>query len=213
MLQECVILLCSVFLQFNVTNSWRRQLDPCACYTVRGAYQLLTSQDTPQVDREVDLIWHKQVPLKVSIFAWRLLRNRLPTRSNLLDRGIISDVDAGCLAGCDHLETSQLLFLTCGFYGLLWHAVWSSLGVLGPDHHNISDHLYQFTHSAGGFRARYSFLRLVWLLCAWTIWNDRNNRLFNNVEKFIAQLLDKVKHYSLWWLKASNTNFVFCVTS
>ena len=59
------------------------------------------------------LIWHKQVPLKVSIFAWRLLRNRLRTRSNLLDRGIISDVDAGCLAGCAHMETSQHLFLSC----------------------------------------------------------------------------------------------------
>jgi len=69
------------------------------------------------------LILHKQVSLKVSIFAWRLLRNRLPTRSNLLVRGIISDADAGCIAGCAHMETSQHLFLSCDFYGLLWHAV------------------------------------------------------------------------------------------
>jgi hypothetical protein len=49
------------FLQFNVTDSWRWQLDPCAGYTVRGAYQLLTSQDTSLVDHTTDLIWHKQV--------------------------------------------------------------------------------------------------------------------------------------------------------
>jgi hypothetical protein len=30
------------------------------------------------------------VPLKVSIFAWRLLQDRLPTKSNMLNRGIIS---------------------------------------------------------------------------------------------------------------------------
>jgi len=108
-----------------------------------------------------DLTWHKQVPLKVSIFAWRLLRNRLPTRSILLDRGIISYIDASCLARCPHMETSQHLFLSCDFYGLLWHAVWSWLGVSGPDPHNISNHLYQFTHLAGGSRARRSFMQLV----------------------------------------------------
>lgn len=85
-----VTLLRSVTLQFNFTNSWRWQLDPSASYTVCSAYQLLTTQD-----HAVDLIWHKHIPLKVSSFTWRLLRDRLPTRSNLLDRGIVTNVDAG----------------------------------------------------------------------------------------------------------------------
>jgi len=79
----------------------------------------------------------------------------------------------------------------------------------GLDPHSISEHLYQFTHSAGDLCARQSFLQLVWLLCAWTIWNDRNNKMLKNVENSIAHLLDKVKRYSLWWLKDSNANFVF----
>jgi len=130
------------------------------------------------------------------------VRDRLPTRSNLLDRGIITIVYAACLAGCGHLETSQHLFLSCTFYGSLWYEAWSWIGVSGPAPHSISEHFYQFTHSAGGLRAKRSFLQLVWLLCAWIIWNDRNNKLFNNVSSSIPQLLEKVKHYSLWWLKA-----------
>jgi len=105
---------------------------------VHGAYQLLTSWEASQGDQVADLIWHKQVLLKAFIFAWRLLQNWLPTRSNLLDRGIISYVDARCLAGCAHMETSQHLFLSCDFYGLLWHAVRSWLGVSGPDPFSIS---------------------------------------------------------------------------
>jgi hypothetical protein len=81
-------------------------------------------------------------------------------------RGFIPDVDVGCLVGCGHLETSQHLFLSCEFYGSLWHEVRSWLGVSGPDPHNISDHFYHFTHSAGGLRARRSLLQLVWLHCA-----------------------------------------------
>lgn len=110
MLGECIILVHSVSLQPNVTDYWRWQLDPSAGYTVRGSYKLLTAQDTLQVAHAADLIWHKQVPLKVSIFVCRLLR----------DRGIITNVDTGCLVGCGHRETSQHLFIFCDFYGCLW---------------------------------------------------------------------------------------------
>ena len=209
---ECIILLRSVSLQFNVTNTWRWQLDHSAGYIVSSAYQLLTSQDNPQVDRAEALVWHKHVPLKVSIFAWRLLWNRLPTRTNLVHRGILSGAVAGCLSGCGDIETSQHLFISCDFYGTLWHKVRSWLGVSGPDPLNVSDHFFQFTHSAGGLRARRSFMQLVWLLCAWIIWNNRNQRLFNNTGSSIDQLLDKVKRYSLWWLKVSNVTFVYGFT-
>jgi len=41
------------------------------------------------------------------------------------------------------------------------------------------------------------------------VWNERNNRLFNNIETSIEQLLDKAKFHSLWWLKANKTTFVY----
>jgi len=45
----------------------------------------------------------------------------------------------------------------------------------------------------------------MWLLCAW---NERNNRLFKQKENTMIQLLEKLKSYSLWWLKAKKANFV-----
>jgi hypothetical protein len=41
-------------------------------------------------DAVSDAVWHKHVPLKVSICAWRLLRNPWPTKDNLMHRGVIS---------------------------------------------------------------------------------------------------------------------------
>jgi hypothetical protein len=58
-------------------------LDPDRGYSVCGAYQLLTSHPPDTLDA-VDLIWHKQIPLKMSVFAWRLLREGLPTKSNMV---------------------------------------------------------------------------------------------------------------------------------
>jgi len=101
------------------------------------------------------------------------------------------------------------IYSYCATFTVLYGMRCSPEFVSGPDPYNISEHLYQFTHSAGSLRAKHSFLQLVWLLCAWIIWNDSNNRLFKNVETSIAQQFDKVKHYSLWWLKAINANFVY----
>jgi len=69
----------------------------------------------------------------------------------------------------------------------------------------------RFTDSlyTGYSRARRSFLQLLWLLCIWLVWNERNNRLFNNTETSIEHLLDKTKFHSLWWLKANKITFVY----
>ncbi|MCI63569.1 helicase-like protein, partial [Trifolium medium] len=63
------------------SDCWQWQPDPHEGYTICGAYQLLTSQDSVTLDVAEGLIWHSQVPLKVSIFAWRFLRDRLPTKA------------------------------------------------------------------------------------------------------------------------------------
>ncbi|MCI32291.1 cysteine-rich receptor-like protein kinase, partial [Trifolium medium] len=81
----------------QTSDSWRWQPDLATGYSVRGAYQLLTSQDSVTLSAVEDLLWHKQVPLKVSILAWRLLRDRLPTKVNLVTRGIISSEDHFCV--------------------------------------------------------------------------------------------------------------------
>ncbi|MCI71093.1 heat-shock protein, partial [Trifolium medium] len=75
MLGECQTLLLHISLQDHFQDRWQWRPDLDRGYTVRGAYQLLTAQDTVTLDAAAGLIWHSQVPLKVSIFAWRLLRD------------------------------------------------------------------------------------------------------------------------------------------
>ncbi|GAU34304.1 hypothetical protein TSUD_20100 [Trifolium subterraneum] len=68
---------------------WQWQPDPDKCYSVCGAYRLLTSQDLVTLEVAAGLIWQTLIPLKVFIFAWRLLRDRLPTKSNLVTRALL----------------------------------------------------------------------------------------------------------------------------
>jgi hypothetical protein len=114
-----------------------------------------------------------------------------------------------CVAGCDKPETAQHLFIQCDTFGSLWHMVRDWIGCCGVDSNNIHDHFLQFTFLSGGTNARRTFMQLVWLLCAWVVWNERNNRLFSNVITPIPRLLDKVKLLSLGWLKSRKASFIF----
>ncbi|GAU47555.1 hypothetical protein TSUD_284220 [Trifolium subterraneum] len=107
MLGECQTLLLTVSLQDHSCHSWQWQPDLDDGYTVRGAYHLLTEQEAVPLDAAAGLIWHPQVPLKVSILAWRLLRDRLPIKANLIIRGILPSAAHLCVSGCGDVEMAQ----------------------------------------------------------------------------------------------------------
>ena len=83
-LRECRSLLYDISLQSNILDQWLWRHDLCDGYSAKGAYNLLISQVSHGVEATSYFIWHKQVPLKVSVLAWRLIRNRLPTKDNLV---------------------------------------------------------------------------------------------------------------------------------
>jgi hypothetical protein len=72
-LGECQTLLLFVTLQVESPDRWQWRPDPAMGYSVHDAYQILTSQDSVTLGEAEHLLWHRQVLLKVSIFARRLL--------------------------------------------------------------------------------------------------------------------------------------------
>jgi hypothetical protein len=58
LLRECQSLLLSVHVQAQSPDEWRWQPDPDTGYSVRGDYQLLTSQDSFTLGAAEDLVWH-----------------------------------------------------------------------------------------------------------------------------------------------------------
>ncbi|GAU41424.1 hypothetical protein TSUD_26040 [Trifolium subterraneum] len=143
---------CSVAEMFSLRRGWWRgaqsldrwqwEPDHDKGYTVRGAYQLLTSRDSITLDAASGLIWHTQIPLKVSICAWRLLCDKLPTTANLVTRCILSPEDHHCMSGCGAVESAQHLFLSCSTFGSLWSLVSSWIGSSSVDSHILPDILF-----------------------------------------------------------------------
>jgi hypothetical protein len=86
--------------------------------------------------------------LKVIVFSWQALLGRLPTRANLLIRGIIQeDEAAGCLACAEARESENHLLVACPLACRVWAMVhkWFGLNTVLPD--SISIPLYWRTFS------------------------------------------------------------------
>ena len=133
-------MLPDVILQIQSSDRWRWCLDFNGVYSVRYVYHLLTTDDSQELDTTSKFIWHRQVPLKVSLLVWRLLCNRLPTKSNLVARGIIFKEAQMCVSGCNEVETAHHLFMPCATFSELWRYVRDWLGVYGVNPIDISDH-------------------------------------------------------------------------
>lgn len=168
------------------------------------SYRFLTSADEPMVTSDYNVVWHKLVPAKVSIFAWRLLQDRILTRSNLVRHHVLQPNDSMCVGGCGNIETTNHL-IECNLFTNVWYLIchWLEISFVYPGH--IKELYLQFTQLAGMPRASYSYLKVIWLASVWTIWKDRNNCVFKNAVIDPHNIFDKVKQTSFLWL---SSNFI-----
>nr|GFA89051.1 RNA-directed DNA polymerase, eukaryota [Tanacetum cinerariifolium] len=75
--------------------------------------------------------WVKYIPIKISVFAWRARLDRLPTKSNLVRRGVVLDSFLCPLCGLVHEDIHHVLFRCntvklvfrriCRWWDLDWH--------------------------------------------------------------------------------------------
>jgi len=92
---------------------------------VKEACRFITDTCAMADKSQVDEVWSKHISSKVSLLGWCLLRNRHPSKDNLIQRGILIPTDGMCVAGCNVSETTTHFFLNCNIFGALWSNVWS----------------------------------------------------------------------------------------
>jgi len=206
---ELRLLLDNVNLQVTRNDRWLWRLDSSSNYTVRSAYKYLNDQFHIGSEVQVPVFWHKDVPLKVVLFAWRLFRDRLSTKDNLFRRQII-DVDAqSCSGGCGVIETSTHLFFHCNLFSSVWNHIFLWLGVVTAMPHDVTGHFNHFSHLGGFSKSRHSITQVIWYATVWEIWKERNNRIFNAKASSILQVVDRIKLLTFQWLKVKFATLPF----
>ena len=126
----------------------------------------------------MDIIWQRYIPLKMSLFGWCLLHDRVPTKVNLFKHRIISFGDQLCVLGCGQIESSDHLFLDCTLYGYLWFDVYRWLGIVRVCPNNLTNDLHQFGFFVGISKVHRICMVMIWCACIWIIWKDMNIIIF-----------------------------------
>jgi len=206
LLGELRLLILNVTLQVDRCDSWKWRLDPSSVFIVRSAYNFINDNGLIDLVVPASSLWHKDVPLKMILFVWRLFRDRLPTKDNLFRRHVINFDAQLCIGGCGELETSSHLLLHCNLFGSVWNHIlrWLGLSLVLP--YDVASHYYQFSYIGGVAKSRRSILQVIWFVTVWEIWKERNNRIFNDKNCSISQLVDKIKSLTFMWLKGKHVS-------
>jgi len=141
-------------------------------------------------------------PQKVIVFSWKLLLDRLPTRSNLVRRGVpLPERDLGCVSCAVPSESAVHLFIVCPAVLPVWYQVSSWLGLEFVILIGLAQLFQAFTSIGRGKRVRLG-LFLVWHAVIWTIWTSRNNLIFSSGTPSEEPVVDRVKLLAWKWFLA-----------
>ncbi|GLT66338.1 hypothetical protein SLA2020_387060 [Shorea laevis] len=151
-------------------NDCRRWVHaPDGNYMVKNAYEFLAPSEYMLQGQICRVVWCNLVPSKVSFFGWRLCLDRLPTKRNLYNRGIVLQEGGLLCSLCNEVvEDVNHLFCTCKEVWLIWAKVmnwWGVESVLPSSVGGIAEFFsYSFGRIVGKEMGACIFLIVSWYL-------------------------------------------------
>jgi hypothetical protein len=167
--RDCAEQLSFVVLQVGVSDMRIWKLHSSHRYTVKSAYNHLTSSDVAIDDRCNHILWLKQISLKVNIFIWRLFKNGLATKMNLFRINILDYNDSFCSAACGLVEDHDHLFFSCAFYAQLWLLISGWLDISTSLQGSLFEHFLQFEGLRGLSNKSHLTFNIIWISTLFTI--------------------------------------------
>ncbi|GLT48071.1 hypothetical protein SLA2020_217120 [Shorea laevis] len=165
-----VIEIEQVKIKHDMQDSWFWKHDKRGVYTVKSAYRYLNASFQHQMAFDFKLMWNKQVPLKVSAFAWKATQDRLPTKANLARRGLLSmGQDSKCISYGQHEENADHLLFSCNESWKVWTLCYSWWGIEVAANGNCNGHLLQHIGLIPkGVLSK--VWAVIWFATVWSLW-------------------------------------------
>lgn len=151
-------------------------------------------------------IWGSWAPLRCKIATWLIIRERIWTANRLAKRGLPHN--ERCVF-CNHTEEDpQHLFIGCAVINIIWNSVfrWAGLTQVVPFNNQKLKTWWQ--HAATNLQSTSKKkLNSMVMLVNWSIWRERNNRVFENAYRNIPQIMEQIKTEANLWAVASGGRF------
>jgi hypothetical protein len=173
---------------------WR--LKKNVCFDIRSYYYAI--RDSPMRAFPWKCVWRSKAPRRVCFFVWSVAWGRILTCDNLIKRGYTM-TSWYCMCQCDG-ETVDHLLLHCKIAGVLWNYVFQSFGLQWVFPNRLVDLLFGWWNLLGKHTSE--IWNLIPPCLLWTVWRERNCRIFEDTEKSPSQLLDCFASLLFEWSRA-----------
>ncbi|GKD46853.1 RNA-directed DNA polymerase, eukaryota, reverse transcriptase zinc-binding domain protein [Tanacetum coccineum] len=142
--------------------------------------------------------WSKLMPIEVNVFIWRMLLDKLPTRSNLSYIGV--DVPCVLCPICDsEVESRNHLFFGCSLVSEVYRLIgrWWSIHI--PEFSDLAswESWFKELHITSLHK---SVLEATFFSLWWHVWVFRNASVFAVVKPKKCMLFDNIVSQPLFWM-------------
>ncbi|XP_020172316.1 uncharacterized protein [Aegilops tauschii subsp. strangulata] len=151
-------------------TKWHLELS--GLFSTKSLYQAIAPSPGPEA---LTTIWGIRLPLKIRIFLWQWIHDRLPSGMEVLKRNGPGD---GCCPLCGPEEDSNHIFFTCVSVQYLWSCFCEIVG--GSWDHNNFPALFAELQASSPSSHHISWLTIGVL--AWTLWTVRNRLVIQALE-------------------------------
>lgn len=136
-------------------------------------------------------IWAGLVPHKIKIFVWLALMGKINTRDRLASVGIIQRDCNVCPLCLQDPESAEHLLLHCSVSSQIW-SWWTNLWQINwVFSHSLRDAFLQWR-----WPKKAPFFKKVWaavlFIILWSLWKERNQRIFTNKSSPVKNIKDMV---------------------
>ncbi|GKA15791.1 RNA-directed DNA polymerase, eukaryota [Tanacetum coccineum] len=150
--------------------------------------------------------WVKYIPIKINIFAWRARLDRLPTRSNLLRRGVVLDSSLCPICGEVPEDIFHVLF-RCDIAMLVFRKICRWWDLDWQDLMSFSEWNTWFSSIRLSSRIKL-MLEGVFYVAWWHLWVYRNQLIFAETSPRRSVIFDDIVSRSYTWcVSRCNSSF------
>ncbi|XP_058762860.1 uncharacterized protein LOC131636242 [Vicia villosa] len=151
-------------------------------------------------------MWDLKLPPKIKLFAWRFFIDRLPTKDQLLKRGVSNVSNPICDFCGNLLESSSHLFFLYQEVKEIWNHIFVWLGI--PEKINIEEFVLfgDLQEKVKNIKRR-TMINFVWFATIWCLWIMRNAIIFKGEVFCFDDICSNIVFLSWRWLYVGYTEF------
>ncbi|XP_026430759.1 uncharacterized protein LOC113327852 [Papaver somniferum] len=171
------------------------EVDIMENFSAKKCYEVLTGTYPPcNFDSH---LWKHNIPNKVSFILWASFHDSISTRDMLVHRGMSIQSDL-CVLCNDEKETFDHMFLHCTYSFAIWDYFIKAFKISWSMPRNLFQFFEAwFTNILQGMGKK--VWKIIHYAICWTLWKERNGRVFGGRQKSVAENIDLVKQRVVLW--------------